>query len=89
MLPRLAEHPYRRRTSPNQITHRLMGSVRHPDRNELAGAVQFREHECISAVGLDLVAGSHRDQRGRNDRTVVTKGREQAMKPIAARAAAS
>ena len=58
---------------PHEVTHRLVDRIRHPDRRQLAGAKQPRQRHGVTAVGLDPLAGLPWDQRGRDNRAVVTQ----------------
>ena len=63
MLACLGENLCCRRPGSNQIAHRFMTGIGDPDRGELAGAVQFGQHDSVAPIGLDPVAGFDRDQR--------------------------
>ena len=63
MLARLSKNPHRGRTCPNQIAHRLMRRVRHPDRRQLACPMQLGQHHRIAAIRLHTVARLHRNER--------------------------
>jgi hypothetical protein len=71
---------------PDQIPHRLIGCVRTPNGGQFAGAVQFRQPHSVSPVGLDPIAGFHRNQRGRHDHAFMAKICDLPMQPITARA---
>ncbi len=86
MLPRLAQHSTRRGASSDQIAHRFMGVVRHPDCRQLAGPMQFGQRYRIAAVGLHPVTGPARDQRWRDHDAILPQSVQQPMHAIAARA---
>jgi hypothetical protein len=44
MLSRFGQHPNRGRPRPHQIAHRLVCGIGYPDRRQLAGAMQLRQH---------------------------------------------
>ena len=69
---------------PDQITHRLVGRIPHPDRRQLSRPVQLCQHESIAPVGLYPVARLHRIARGRNDHAVVAKFGELPVQAITA-----
>ena len=71
MLPRLAQHPDCRCPRPDQIPHRLMGCIRNQNGGQFAGTMQLRQHHRVSPIGLDPIAGLHRNQRGRHDHAFV------------------
>ena len=84
MLARLSHHTNRGGARPDQITHRIVRDIRHPDRRQFTGAVQLCQHDPVAPVGLHPVAGLHRDERGRDDHTVVPEVGQLAMQAIAA-----
>jgi len=65
--------------------HRLVLDGRDIDRGEIAGAQQAREFDSIPSVGLDLVAGSFRDQGGCDDAALQPLPSQVAMKHVPAR----
>ena len=85
VLACLAETSHRRRPRPHQVPHGLMGGVRHPDRRQLAGAVQLGQHYRVPAVRLDSVARFHRNERWRDDDTVVAAADEKPVQAVPAR----
>jgi hypothetical protein len=50
-----------------QVPHRLLGHGRHPNRHQLAGAVQPGQPPAVAAVGLDSITGRSGDEGRRND----------------------
>jgi hypothetical protein len=66
MLARLAQHPYGRGPGADQVAHRLVCRVRHPDRGQLARPVQLGQAQRITPVGLHPVARLARDQGWRH-----------------------
>lgn len=84
MLPRLPRNPHRRRPGPDQIAHRLVRRIRHPDRRQLSGAMQFRRHHRAATVGLHPVTRLHRDQGRCHHDAVVSHLDGLAMETIAA-----
>ena len=85
MLARLARDTHGRCPRPNQISHRLMSLVRHPNRCQFARPMEFRQHERIAAVGLHPLASLHRDERGGHDHAVMPEFGEMPVEAIAAR----
>ena len=84
MLARLARDTHRRCPCPDQIAHRLVGGIRHPDCRQFARPMEFRQHESIAAVGLHPVACLHRDERGGGDHAVMPDLGELPVEAIAA-----
>ena len=66
MLALRAQIQHRRLARPCQIAHRLVTSVRHPDRREFVGTQQLCQAERVTPVGLHLVAWSLWNQRRRH-----------------------
>ena len=66
MLALRAQIQHCRLTCPCQIAHRLVTSVRHPDRGEFVGTQQLRQAERIAPVGLHLVASPLWNERRRD-----------------------
>ena len=62
-----------------------MSGVRNPYRGQLARPVQPCQAGGVATIGLDPVAGSLRDQRWRNDDTVVPAPRKVTLNSVAAR----
>ena len=85
MLTRLAKHPDCRCPRPDQVPHRLMRCIRNPHGGQFAGSVQLRQHHRVSAIGLDPIAGFHRNRRGRHDRAFMAKICDLPMQPVTAR----
>lgn len=85
MLPRLGQHTDCRRPRSHQIAHRFMASAGDPDRRQLAGTVQLRKRQGIAAIGLDPIAGLHRDQRGRHHHAAMAATGQQTVKLVPAR----
>ena len=86
MLARLAEHPHGRGSGTDQVAHRLVRRVRHPNRGELAGPVQLRQAQRITPVGLHPVARLARDQGRRHHHAGVAEPLELPLQAVAARA---
>jgi hypothetical protein len=84
VLARLARDAHRRRPRPDQIAHRLMSLVGHPDRRQLARPMEFGQRDGIAAVGLHPIACLHRDERGGEDHAVVTQLDELPVDAVAA-----
>ena len=70
---------------PRQIAHRLVPSVRNPDRGELVGAQQPRQAQRIAPVGLHLVARPLRDQRRRHHDAFVAEALDLPVQPVTGR----
>ncbi len=85
MLPGFAENPHRGRTRPDQIPHRLVGRVWYPNRRQLSGPVELRQHHCITAVSLHPVPGLHRDERGCDHNALVPHLDRLAVQTVTAR----
>src|SRR5579863_4982052 len=51
----------------NKITHGLVAFVRHPDRSKLPSAQKLGQSNCITSVGLHLIARLSWNQRRRNN----------------------
>ena len=84
VLARLAEHPHGRGSRPDQVAHRLVRRVRHPNRGELAGPVQLRQAQRITPVGLHPVARLARDQGRRHHHAGVAEALELPLQAVAA-----
>src|ERR1700730_6644428 len=69
----------------HQIAHRFMSSVGYPDRRQFAGTMQLRQHQSVTAIGLDPVARLHRNQRWCHHDAVVPQPGQQTVKSISAR----
>ena len=54
------------RPQPNQIPHRLLGSVRHPHRCQISQRREPRQLPRITTIGFDLFARLFRNQRRRH-----------------------
>ena len=85
VLPRLAEHSTRRRASSDQIAHRFVRVVWHPDFRQLAGPVQFGQRHRIAAVGLNPITRPTRDQRRRDHDAILAQSAQQPVQAVAAR----
>lgn len=85
VLARLARYPHRRRPCPDQVAHRLMGRIRHPDGRQFSGTVQLRQHHGVATVRLHPIARPHRDQRRGHHDTVIPHLDKLAVETIAAR----
>ncbi len=99
MLPRLAGHAHLCRSCTDQVPHCLMfrvfgadlihwsksGSPLPPYSWQLASPVQLRQHDRITPIRLYPVARLYRDERGRNDNTLMPHPDELAVQTIAAR----
>jgi hypothetical protein len=86
MLARLKQHSACRRPGAYQVAHGFVGSVRDPDRCQLAGTVQLGQHQRVAAIGLDAISCLDRDQRRGHDHTVMSTIGQQPMQSIATRA---
>jgi hypothetical protein len=64
--------------------HGLMGVIGNPHGCQLAGPVEFGQHNRVAAVGLDPVAWLHRNERRRDNNTFMTEGDQLTIKAIAA-----
>ena len=53
MLPHLRQRSQRCRPRAHQIAHRFMSHVGYPSRRQFAGAMQLRQHQSVTAIGLD------------------------------------
>jgi hypothetical protein len=85
MLPRLRQRSHRCRPRAHQIAHRFMSSVGYPDRRQFAGTMQLRQHQSVTAIGLDPVARLHRNQRWCHHDAVVPQPGQQTVKSISTR----
>jgi len=59
-----------------EIAHGFLGGVGNPNRGELAGAIEARQAQAVSPVGLDPLAWLARNQRRRHHGAVLV-GRDQ------------
>jgi len=84
LLSRLAQGAHGRLTCTNEITDRLVGLIRNPDRSQFAGAVQLGKVDRIPPVGLDPLAWLSRDQRWRNDGALVSRFGELSLNTVTA-----
>ena len=75
----------RRPAGADEITHRLVPRIRHPDRGQIAGAQQPGQGQRIAPIGLHPIAGLLRDQRRRHHDAVVAEALDQPIQPIAGR----
>src|SRR5512144_3076477 len=82
LLSFLAQIRCRCLARPAEVTNRLVDGIRHPDRRQLAGAKQPRKRHCVTPVGLDPLAGLAWDQRGRDNRAVMTQSLNLAVQPV-------
>src|SRR4051794_32370149 len=73
-------------TGANEIAHRLVNGVGHPDRREFAGAEETRERHCVASVRLDASAWLLRDQRRRHHHTLVPEPADLPVQAVADRA---
>jgi hypothetical protein len=72
LLTGRAHRPYRSQTGTDQITHRFVRRIRHPDRGQQAAAVQDRQTSGIALVVLLPVATFARDHRWRDHHAILT-----------------
>src|ERR1035441_4130090 len=84
LLPGRAHRPHRRQTGADQIAHRLVRRIRHPDRGQQAAAVQDRQTVGIALVILLPLATFARDHRGRGHHAILTQPGEGAVNTVAA-----
>jgi len=84
MLTRLAEHPHGRGSRPDQIAHRLVRRVRHPNRGQLARPVQLCQAQRIAPIGLHPVARLAWDQGRRHHHAGVAERHKLALQAVAA-----
>ena len=82
MLTRLAQGAHRSLTGSDEITDRLMGLIRHPDRGQFTGAVQLGKVDRVPPVGLDPLAWLSRDQRWRDDGAFVSRSSELSLNAV-------
>ena len=66
LLPRLGQGTGGGGARSHQIAHRLVGGIGNPHGCQLAGPVQRRQGRGVTAVGLDPVAWTPRDQGRRH-----------------------
>jgi hypothetical protein len=85
VLAGLARHAHCRGPRPDQIAHRLMRGIRNPDRRQLTGPVQLRQHHSIAAIRLYPVTRLHRDQGWCHHNALMSHLDELTMKATAAR----
>jgi hypothetical protein len=69
----------------NEIAHRLVCLVRHPDRGEFSGSKEFGERHRIAAVGLHPIARPLRDQRRCRHQAIVTEVGDLPIQSVAGR----
>jgi hypothetical protein len=86
VLARLGKHAPGGSPRPHQVTHRLVGGIRHPHRRQLARPVQLRQRGRIATIGLHPVAGTARDQRRRGHNAVLIQTAQLTVDAVAARA---
>jgi hypothetical protein len=72
MLARLTEHRTAVAPGADEITHRLVRIIRHPDTRQLAGPVQLGQHDRVAPIRLHAIAGFDRNERRGNDDAVVS-----------------
>src|SRR6201997_5365689 len=84
LLSRLAQGAHSRLTCTNEITDRLVGLIRNPDRGQFTGAVLLGEVDRIPSVGLDPLARLARDQRWRDDGAFVSRFGELSLNAVTA-----
>ena len=84
LLTRLAQGAHRRLTRSDEITDRLVGLIRNPDRGQFTGAVQLGKIDRIPPVSLDPLAWLSRDQRWRDDGAFVSRFRELSLNAVTA-----
>ena len=75
---------HRRRPRPHQVAERLVTGIRHPNRRELAGPVQGRQHDRVAPVRLDPLTGFARDPRRRDHDAFLATSAQVPVYPIAA-----
>ena len=85
MLALRAQIQHRRLARPRQIAHRLVRSVRHPDRREFVGTQQLCQAERVTPVGLHLVAWPLWNQRRRHHHAREAKLLDLSLQPVAGR----
>ena len=73
LLPRLGQGTGSGGARSHQIAHRLVGGIGNPHGCQLAGPVQRRQGRGITAVGLDPVAWTPRDQGRRHHDTMAAE----------------
>jgi hypothetical protein len=61
---------------PREFTHRLVTTVWHPHRRELAGTHKLRQADGISPIGLHTISGLLRDQRWSSHNALVPAARD-------------
>jgi hypothetical protein len=79
------EREPRRITGATQIAEGSVFDGRHVDARQIPRVEQPREFDGIASVGLHLVAGPLRDERGRHDVTIEPLARQIAMEGVATR----
>ncbi len=85
LLARPAQGAHRRRAGQHQVAHGLVVGVGNPDRRQLAGTSQLGQAQGVAPVGLDPIAGTARDQRGRHHCAVVPEPPQGPIDPVTAR----
>src|SRR6266436_2866266 len=85
MLALRTQIQHRRLARPRQIAHRLVTSVRHPDRGEFVGTQQLCQAERVTPVGLHLVAWPLWNQRGRYHYAFEAEVLDLPVQPVAGR----
>ena len=86
LLPRLPKGTGGSSTRSHQIAHRLVGGIGNPDGRQPAGPVQRRQGRGVTAVSLDAIARTPRDQGRCHHDTMAAKIGELPVQAVTARA---
>ena len=75
---------HRRQTGADQVAHRLVRRIRHPNRSQQSASVQHRQAGSVALVILLPLTAFTRDHRGRHHHAIFTGPGEGAMNAVAA-----
>ena len=64
LLARRSQRPHRRQTGTDQVAHRFVSGIRHPNRGQQPAPVQYRQAGGVALVVLLPVAAFARNHRG-------------------------
>ena len=72
--------------SPNEVPHRLVTLIRHPDRRQLTGPEQLHEIDGVAPIGFDPITWLGWDQRRCHHNAVMAHALDQAVETVTCRA---
>ena len=84
LLARPAKRAHRRLPGPDQVAHRLVIGIGHPNRRQLAAPVQLGQAQRVASVGLDPIAWAPGNERRRHHHTVMAKRCQLPMNAVTA-----